>query len=176
MKTYNELATASNAELEVIFRAGTQPAPEQFAGFEFQGFNTPFFARLLGIQKFIKGMFRNAKGAVEGYNIPVKQNGLEGPWEYKNPANPRRFGFYDVYPVKASEADRTYPNATLLNYGSSPRNGLFDPWMLRDYMVQPYKENPDLFIGKAYLRFGPLNIPSNFFILNRLRPSEWKAD
>ncbi len=172
---YEELATSSNAELEKIFRAGQLPAPEVFAGYEFRGYNTPFFAKLLGVQQFIKGMFRNAKGEVEGYNISVKQVGLKGPWDYKG-AEPKRFGFYDVYPVKASEKDNYYPNATILNYGSNARNGLFDPWMLRDYMVQPYASNPDVFIGKAYLRFGPICVPSNFFILERYRKTDWKLD
>ncbi|MCW5829905.1 MAG: hypothetical protein KIT79_11395 [Deltaproteobacteria bacterium] len=173
--TYNGLAQSSNSELEAIFLKGVQPQPEQFAGYEFRGFNTPLFARLLGIQKFIKGMFRNREGQVEGYNIPVRQNGLEGPWEYKT-TEPKRFGFYDVYPVRESERDRNYPNSTLLNYGSNKRNGLFDPWVLRDYMIQPDPANPDLFIGKAYIRVGPICIPSNFFILERLSVTEWKPE
>lgn len=173
--TYKELAVSSNSVLEEIFRAGKQPSPEQFAGYEFRGFNTPFFARLLGIQQFIKGMFRNSKGKIEGYNISVRQTGLDGQWEYKS-SEPKRFGFYDVYPVRAGDRDNYYPDATLLDYGSNPRNGLFDPWVLRDYMVQPYAGNPDIFIGKAYIRVGPVCIPSNFFILERYRAADWKLD
>ena len=163
---YEELAKFSNAELEKIFAQGLQPDPEVLAGWEFRGYNTPAFARLLGVQKFIKGMFRDAEGRVEGYNVSAKQNGLAGPWEYKA-QSPKRFGFYDVYRVRGGDRDNKHPNATLLNYGTSKRNSIVDPWMLRDYVVQVDPDNRDLYLGKAYVAAGPLRIPTSFFIIER---------
>ncbi len=167
---YRELASLSNAALEEKFRAGVAPSAADLTGFEFRGFNTPFFARLLGIQKFIKGFFLDGE-SVQGYNIPVKQNGMDGPWLHKPSADkPKRFGFYDVYAVRKEERDNLYPNALLLNYGASTRNPFYRvERVLRDYVVQPDPENPNLLIGKAYLALGPIRIPSNFFILERLR-------
>ena len=49
-------------------------------------------------------------------------------------------------------------------------NPALDPTqVLRDYVVQVDPKNPDLFLGKAYGAFGPLRIPTNFFILERFR-------
>jgi hypothetical protein len=169
---YREFTAMSNRQLESIFQNGRQPDPDMLAGYEWRGFNTPFFARLLGIQKFIKGFFTNpATQLVEGYNIPVRQNGLDNPWIHKpNADHPKKFGYYHVYPVRADERDRRYPNALLLNYGKSDRNPIYRPErVLRDYIIQPDADNADLLIGKAYLAVGPLRIPSNFFILEKLR-------
>lgn len=169
---YRTLCHSSNADLEAVFRAGKQPDPAALAGYEFRGFNTPFFARLIGIQKFVKGFFQ-AGDAVEGYNIPVRQNGFENPWLHKPSADaPKRFGYYNVYPVRKDERDNLYPNALLLNYGASCRNAFYRvERVLRDYVVQPDPAQPDLYLGKAYLAFGPVRIPSNFFVLERLRPA-----
>lgn len=168
---YRKLAHSSNAELEAIFRAGIQPNPDTLAGYEFRGFNTPFFAKLLGIQKFVKGFFREGGNQLEGYNIPVKQNGFEGEWLHKPSAEaPKRFGYYNVYPVRKDERDNLYPNALLLNYGASARNKIYQvERVLRDYVVQVDPAQPDLYLGKAYLAFGPVRVPSNFFVLERLR-------
>jgi hypothetical protein len=168
---YQKLARASNAELEAVFLAAATPALEALAGWEFRGFNTPFFARLLGIQKFIKGFFQEPGNELAGYNVPVHQNGLEAPWVHKPSAEmPKRFGYYQVYRVRAGERDHRYPHALLLNYGASRRNKAYQvERVLRDYLVQPDAANPDLLLGKAYLAFGPLRVPSNFFILERLR-------
>jgi hypothetical protein len=170
---YRKLALSNNRDLEQIFRQAKQPVADQLAGYEFRGYNTPFFAKVLGIQKFIKGFFSESPGKIEGYNIPVRQNGLANPWLHlPNAEAPKRFGFYHVYPVRGEERDNLYPNALLLNYGASARNPFYRvERVLRDYIVQPDPANPDILVGKAYLAFGPLRIPSNFFILERLRPA-----
>jgi hypothetical protein len=62
----------------------------------------------------------------------------------------------------------------LLNYGASlrnPRRGV--ERLLRDYLVQPYAQNPDLLLGKAYFAFGSRRVFSNFFVIERLRPTDW---
>lgn len=172
---FRELAQSSNARLEKIMRASKSPALESLVGFEWRGYNISWRTRLLGIQKFIKGFFQ-VGGQVEGYNIPIVQNGLDGPWLHQpTPENPRRYAFYCVTQVNRASRDNLYPEAILLNYGASTRNGQSPPIvkLLRDYLVQPDSANPDLLLGKAYLALGPLRIPSNFFILERLRPTAW---
>ena len=71
--------------------------------------------------------------------------------------------------------DHLYPRAILLDYGASPRNppGAVER-RLRDYVVQPDPANPNLLLGKAYFAFGNCRLASNFFIIGRLGPAEWK--
>ena len=62
----------------------------------------------------------------------------------------------------------------LLDYGASHRNpplGL--ERALRHYLVQPYPANPDLLLGKAYFAVDGFRVPSNFFVLERLRRVSW---
>lgn len=171
---YKEMARMSNRELEKVFRSANAPNPHELVGYEWRGYNISTFTKLLGIQKFIKGFFASGD-RVEGYNIPAVQNGLTEPWIHKPSAeNPKRYAFYDVTPVDVSSKDNLYPSALLINYGSSPRNprGGVER-LLRDYLIQPDPLNPDIMLGKAYLAFGPWRLFSNFFVLERLRPTNW---
>ena len=172
---FRALAQASAGRLEQLLDASKAPPPESLVGFEWRGYNTSWQPRLLGIQKFIKGFFP-VGGQVEGYNITVVQNGPDGPWLHQPTLeNPRRYAFYCVSRVNRASRDNLYPEAILLDYGASTRNAESPPIakLLRDYLVQPDPANPDLLLGKAYLALGPLRIPSNFFILERLRPTTW---
>lgn len=152
--------------LEEIFRSSKSPDLERLPGRVFRGCNPPWHARLLGIQKFMKGFLRGENG-IEGYNLPVRQDGLDAPWSAKpSDESPRRFGYYLARPVDPNARDSKYPDSALLDYGASPRN----PWyavekVLRDYVVQPDPANPDVLLGKAYLAFGPARVKANFFVL-----------
>ncbi len=172
---FRELAQSSDSHLEPILRLAKGPALESLVGFEWRGYNATWRTRLLGIQKFIKGFFE-VENQVQGYNSPVKQNGLDSPWLHLPTAEaPRRFAFYNVAQVDRASTDNLYPDAILLDYGASPLNATYRiERLLRDYVVQPDPENLDLLLGKAYLALGRSRIPSNFFILERLRPTSWK--
>lgn len=178
--TYKGLCGSSNASLDGILRAGALPSFEAIAGWEFRGFNTPLFAKLIGIQKFVKGFFYKKSGEARlpyGYNIPVRQNGPDAPWiEKPSDDAPKRFGFYEVRPAKGETKDNKHPNCLLLDYGAPGANGpLAPPRVLRDYLVQPDPQNPDIYLGKAYLAIGGLRIFSNFFILERHRKSGFEG-
>lgn len=173
---YQSLTRLSNAELEKIFAGSPGPDCANIAGYEWRGYNVPWFTKLLGIQKFIKGFFAEG-GGYAGYNIPVIQNGIACPWlPLPHPDNPKRFGFYRLARVEPSARDNFYPKALLLDYGASSRNAFYRAErVLRDYLVQPDPDNHDLLLGKAYLALGPTRIFSNFFILARLRATAWKG-
>ncbi|HEU0294566.1 MAG TPA: hypothetical protein VFR47_17635 [Anaerolineales bacterium] len=158
-------------------RASKGPALESLVGFEWRGCNTSWRIKLLGLQKFIKGFFRERERA-EGYNIPVRQNGLDAPWlDQPTPESPKRFAFYLVTHVDRESVDNLYPEALLLDYGASLRNPAYGiERLLRDYVVQPDLANPDLLLGKAYLAIGTLRLPSNFFVLERLRRTSWRPN
>lgn len=157
-------------ELEQVFVRGVMPNLDDLVGWEFRGINhLPLnvlpVAGLLGIKKFVKGFFRTEDGRVMGYNSPVKNNALDGRWHVA----PKKFGYYEVAPVDPTARDNKYLHAVLLNYGKGG-NPAYDPsQVLRDYVVQVDPDNPNLFLGKAYAAFGPIRIPTNFFILERFR-------
>ena len=172
---FQGMAQLSASQLERLLRGSKGPDIDSLVGFEWRGWNTGWQTRLLGIQKFVKGCFR-AGGGVEGYNIPVVQSGPDAAWQHlPAPENPKRYAFYRVTRVNPEAADNFYPEALLLDYGASSRNAEapYVARLLRDYVVQPDPASPDLLLGKAYLAFGLLRIPSNFFILERLRPTTW---
>jgi len=172
---FRELALSSDAHLEKMMQASKGPALESLVGFEWRGYNTSWRLKVLGLQKFIKGFFREGE-RVEGYNLPVQQNGLDSPWlDQPIPESPKRFAFYLVTQVDRESVDNSYPEALLLDYGASrsnPAHGI--ERLLRDYVVQPDPANPDLLLGKAYLAVGRLRLPSNFFVLERLRLTSWR--
>ncbi|MCA1554328.1 MAG: hypothetical protein LC737_08120 [Chloroflexi bacterium] len=172
--TYEQLARASNGQLEQIFRAGKAPRMDALLNFEWRGYNMTPVARLLGIQKFIKGFFASS-ACVEGYNIAVQQNGLSEDWIAQPSAEqPKRYAFFVVQAVDPRAVDNRYRDALLLDYGASTRNPRFGiERRLRDYLVQPDPANADLLLGKAYFAFGSLRVFSNFFIIERLRPTNW---
>jgi hypothetical protein len=171
---YEEIVLLPNQRLEEIFRSGTTPPLETLVSYEWRGYNMSAMTKRLGIQKFIKGFFA-LDGRVEGYNIPAQQNGLTMPWIHQpNAENPKRYAFYVVTPVDTSSRDNLYPKALLLNYGSSRRNPrVAVERLIRDYLVQPDSHNPDLLLGKAYLALGRWRVFSNFFVIERLCPTDW---
>ncbi len=171
---FEDLARASNNALGEIFLSAPAPAPEALVGYEWRGYNMGFLTKLLGLQKFIKGFFL-LNGRIEGYNIPVQSNDLSEPWIHQPSAeSPKRYAFFEVLRVDPDSRDNLYPLALLLNYGASPhssRRGVDS--LIRDYLVQPHTESPNLLLGKAYFAFGSRRVFSNFFVIERLRPTNW---
>lgn len=174
---FEELALAPKRTLEEIFHSAAGPALPALVGYEWRGYNLALLTRLLGIQKFIKGFFTRA-GQIEGYNIPAQQNGLTGPWLHRpGRANPKRYAFYIVTLAGTAPPDNLYPGAVFLDYGASPRNPpRAVERLIRDYLVQPDPANPDLLLGKAYFAFGSRRVFSNFFVIERLRPTNWMPE
>jgi hypothetical protein len=175
--TFVDLARSDPKRLEGILREGDTPSPDALADSLWRGYNVGWPTMVLRIRKFIKGFFRVDRG-VEGYNIPVRQNGLANTWQPKPTSDhPKRFGFYLVSAVEPGGRDGRYPHALLLDYGASRRNPSTSPTrVLRDYLIQPDPVNPDVMLGKAYLALGALRIPSSFFVIERLGPAGWAPD
>ena len=170
-----DLARLSTDELWKIFNSGKTPEFEKLQSFEFRGWNVPFFAKLIGIQKFQKGFYAKEGNLPFGYNIPQSQGGLESPWVSKpSDLSPKRFGFYSVKKVEPAGVENKHPHALILNYGEG-KNSLFEGAFLRDYIVQVDPDNDDLYLGAAYLALGPARVFSNFFIIERLRRHQFKG-
>jgi len=168
---FDELIRMPRASLEGIMRHGTTPTADHLDGWEFRGYNPPIFARVLGFQKFIKGFFRDSQG-LAGYNLFVQapRGGPDRPWIAKGGGDPRaRHGYYDVVAVQPGGRYSDFPDAVLLDYGSGRNSALNPESRIRDFLVQVDPDNPDLYLGKAFLDLGIARMFSNFFVLERLQ-------
>jgi hypothetical protein len=176
--TYRKLTDLSRKQLEAIIVGGISPDIEGLLNWEFRGWNITPMARMLGIQKFKKGFYRELNAhrddQCSGYNVEVRQNTLDEPHiAVPNEQFPHRYAHYLVTPVEQNSRDNLYPNALLLDYSRGPENPFWHPAnRLRDYLVQIDRGNPDLLLGKAYIAIHSLRIFSNFFILERYNSSK----
>lgn len=172
---YRALLDLPLRELLLIMRRGEMPDFDRMAGWEYKGFNRPGYLKLLGIQKFVKGFYRDPTGMSWGYNEPVRQNGPDGPWIARpSPEHPKRFGYYRVHPVDARARDHWFLEALLLDYAQGP-NHRWDPTrFLRDYLVRIEPGSDDLLLGAAGVALGPARVPTNFFLLERFRETGWR--
>lgn len=170
-----DLARSSGSALERALVRGQAPDLADLVGWEFRGLNTPAWARLLGIRKFIKGFYGPLGGPaggpptrIRGYNCAVVQNGVDEPWIARpDPARPDRFGYFHVGAVDPTARDNAYLHAALLDYGRDG-NGNLDPVRgLRDYLVLVDPALPDIYLGKAYYALGPARVGVSFFVLER---------
>ncbi|MDP2907849.1 MAG: hypothetical protein Q8O03_07970 [Nanoarchaeota archaeon] len=174
--TFETLAKADKKTLDDVMKNGTMPDLESMAGFEFDGYNLTFMATILGIRKFRKGFYKykieteffTVSGKYAGYNVKMKQNKFEQPWEYKN-GKPERFGWFNIFKDYSFGKDGLdiHPNAALLHYGLDERNTLFEGKMLRDYLVQVNDNDKDLYLGKAYNAIGKSLVMPSYFIIKR---------
>ncbi len=78
---------------------------------------------------------------------------------------------YDLalQPGRAASSRGRYARAVLPDYGAThhgPRGGI--ERQLRDFLVKPDPSNPDLLIGRAYLEIGGAQVPSSYFVLERI--------
>lgn len=161
-------------ELEGIMLRGERPEPRALAGWEYRGTNAAAFTKLLGIKKFIKGFYENDDGQLYGYNMPVVQNKLDEAWLYKNPADPKRFGFFRVDRVDPATRDNAYLSSLLLDYGRGGNHELDPTSGLRDYLVRVERGSDVLLLGKAFYALGPARVPAGYFVLERLRETDFR--
>ena len=164
----------SVAELEQLLKDGSRPTLKQLEGYNFRCLNLGFMLKLIGAQKFIKSFYSidyHYGSMLTGHNIVVKRGKPEVAYEkvFKD----GRSKVQGVYLVEAENTNyKKYPNTTLLHYGRGD-----NPWWqpakrLRDYLAQPYADNPDLLLGKAYFSLGPFEVFGGFFVLERLEKIE----
>lgn len=159
--------------LEALMISGKTPDVEKLIGWEFRGHNIGIIPRMFRILKFKKG-FRRSGDEILGYNVRIKQNSPEEPWiSLPNESNPKRHGFYKVYYASSSTKYTHYKNALVLDYGKG-NNPFYDPSrVLRDYLVKPFEDNDDLYLGKAYIEiFGKL-IPVGYFVIERYNKADF---
>jgi hypothetical protein len=168
---YVRLALSDNRSLDSIFATAEAPPFETLVDFQWRGYNTDPNLRVLGLRKFIKAFFRGRNGD-EGCNVKVEQNRLSEPWipRTRN-GGIDAFAFYLVGPQTPRTRLERNPNALLIDYAATPRNPAWHvERLIRDYVVQPFADNPDLVIGRAFLGIRRARFASSYFILERLAP------
>jgi hypothetical protein len=163
LPNFPQMVTADADALEYLLKEA--PAPSTFFLHErgFNGVNTHWFTKIMGIKKFRKYFYSKGE-SMEGFNIEIKQDPffertqLDGLWK---PTKKLPFGKFNVLPNPHEHysALEAYPNALLLDYGNN-ENSLFEGDNLRDVIVQV----GELLLGKAYMKVGSLFVPSSYFV------------
>jgi hypothetical protein len=159
--------------LEALMLVGKRPDPANLIGWEFRGHNIGLLPKLGRILKFKKGFVKFGDEII-GYNVLVAQNSQTEPWvALPDDISPKRHGFFKVYPAEFSPHHRLYPHALLLDYGKGG-NPFYDPSkVLRDYLVQPFEDNNDLYLGKAYAYILGREIFVGYFVIERYNQSNF---
>lgn len=163
---FNELCASSEGRLREIFRAGVRPDLDLLEGYAFRGFNVTPIAKVLGFQKFVKCFFRTDVGAtVEGCNLWVRRSSPEGEWVLA-PKGPH--GFYVVDTEWDPSWGPSQKSALRIDYAASARNHRLNPErLIIDYLIQPDPDDPECYLGKAFLGALGLKVFSNYFVLLR---------
>lgn len=170
-KEFVQLCLKNDAELADIFARGMTPEFTELVGYEFDGFNTMDLTQLIGIRRFRKGFLAADETVgneeIGGYNVTVRPGPPTAEWDivYKK-GKPHRHSPYRVYRVPAGDKEDKYPQSLLINY-DCPRNPVWNPGFLRDYLVKVTPDNPDLFLGKAYVALGAMRVYVSYFVLHR---------
>jgi hypothetical protein len=163
------LGASSSEQLERAMRRGRAPDLDALVGWQWRGMNVMPWTVIAGIRRFVKG-FERRGAETYGYNCPVARGALHEPWRtLPDHAAPKRFGYYLVHKVDPTSRDNAYLDAVLLDYGRGGNPALDPTSLLRDYVVAPDPSDPDLLLGKAYLRLGPAYPAVGFFVLERFR-------
>ncbi len=166
---FEKLKHKSYAELEAVMAGGRAPDARSLVGWEYRGWSPAPWITLLGIRKFMKGFFQGPEELVEGYNIPVRQNGFDDEWQPKAP----RFGFYHVLPPQPP--DMIHPNSLLIQYAISARNPAWKPERtIRDYIAIVDPSEPDVMLGKAVVALGAARIQVSYFVLEKKGRTDWR--
>ncbi len=154
---YKELARAPKAEWARLFSRGEQPSFDALEGWEYRVWNArPAILGPLRLRKLLKLFFREPGRRARGCNVPVEQNGLDGPWI----ARTRRVGFFTV-----AQGER-HRHTLVFDYGIG----------LRDYVTRVEPGSDDLLFGRAYLGFRRAAVPVIWFLLERHRRAELREE
>jgi hypothetical protein len=172
--TFARLARSDDRSLEEMFTSSPPPPFATLVGFQWLGYNTDPNLRYLGLRKFIKAFFRAEHGD-EGCNVKVFQNAFTEPWKPRTHGGKiDAFAFYLVRPQGSRTRLARNPHALLIDYGASPRNPFYHvERTIRDYLVQPFADDPDVMLGRAFVGLGGARFASSFFVIERDAQFAW---
>lgn len=170
---HDALLDLAPVELEHLIASGHRLAPSRIAGFQYRGIGLAM-PRLVAraAQKFIK-VFYTDPGAttVRGWNVRVRQDGLDAPWTPATLAGQRIvYGHFGVVPAGEHARFDHYRDAMVLDYALGERR--WSPFAtVRDYLVAVAPDDASLLLGRMYLALGPWRAPTpSYFLLVRDLP------
>ena len=162
-----ELLALDRKALRQRLREGHAIDPSALDNAEYRGVSLGLSPRLVSLTwlTFRKTFLRDAStGQLRGWNVRMKQTGLDGAREPLVDAsgNPRCFGHYTVRGVEGARAPLAPRGALLIDYGWSG---------MRDPIVALAPGDRSALLGFTYLAVGPLRIETpSFFLLEREGP------
>ncbi len=168
MRPQTHLVDATPAELHAALLAAPAPEQDQLAGFEYRGTSCglPDWADR-GAKKF-KKVFVSEEGGVRGWNIRMRQDGLEQPWRDASMFGKQvTYGHYRFVGPGDRDRSKRYPLAAVLDYGLGGNRRMDPLRSVADYLVDVSGDGSVL-LGRMYLNLGVLapTTPS-YFVLER---------
>lgn len=164
MSDLMDLLGLSRAELEARLRDGHPVPPEALAGRRYDGVSIgmPAILERLTWKTFRKAFCRDPDGRIRGWNVRMRQDGLEPPWRPQlRGGQPRTFGHFEVVVDDDGHA--------LLDYRLG-RNRRLDPTSrILDPLVALEPGDMSLLFGRTLVAVGGRRLPTPaYFAL--LRP------
>ncbi len=155
----DDFSRITKQDLSTVFQQAKNFSPESLIGKRFDGIS-------LGLPKIIENLtwikfgkvFSKSNNCIWGWNVKMKQNALDAPWQMKPETD---WGYFNVYPGRVP---KTNDPGIVLDY-RHPKNSLINP-ARRTYDV--IKEvQPGLLLGRMWLSTPLTYIPTpSYFALS----------
>ncbi len=176
---FEDLATKSLKELSEIHANSAAPTWDSIKGWEFRGYNRlPALAHgimwMLSNIRFIKVFYEDQDlgGQRSGVNLQVTRGGLKDPWVCRpgpGGVGVGKVGYYQVRDPGEVGAKDYCAHGLFIDYDPE-RNTLLTGKGLKDFLVQPDPNNPDVLLGQAFMTGLPIKQSPTYFILERFQP------
>ncbi len=159
-------------ELKALMRDGHPIDPSALDDREYRGVSLglPGFVERLTWKTFKKVFHRDPDtGALRGWNVRIRQTGLEPPFEPKTKGGaPVTFGHYGVVPLEGARLPFAIEHGLLIDYGLGG-NAALDPMRrIKDPIVALRAGSAELLLGFSYVDLGgPVLSTPSFFSLER---------
>lgn len=181
MTVVRDLLEAPRSELRRRLAQGHPIDPDMLQGRAYRGVSLglPHVVERLTWKTFQKTFFRDEQtGALRGWNVRLRQTGIEGPIEPKRRRGvPVTFGHYRVVDPADHQAPDGCDRGLLIHYGLGDNKRLDPIRWLRDPIVALSAEDSSLLLGYSYLQLGPTRVPTpSYFALLDPGPVEFVPD
>jgi hypothetical protein len=166
----------SARELHALLEAGHPIDPAALDDTEYRGISLGLWGWVekLSWKTFMKTFHRDPEtGRLRGWNVRMKQNGLEGPFEpMEDKGVPKTFGHYEVVACDAYRVPKGCEHGLLIHYGLGEKNASVDPVRrVRDPLVALEPGSAELLLGWSYVDTGiSLVSTPSYFLLERHGP------
>lgn len=171
--TAAELLGADRPTLRALLAKGHPVDLDAIAGWQYRGISLglPAWVDRLAWKTFVKCFYRDEAGApVRGWNVRLRQTGLDGPVEpLVRRGRPFSFGHFVVADPAAYRVPPGAARGVLLDYARGGNARLDPTSCIRDPVVALRAGSADLLLGWTYVDLGVVRIGTpSFFTLERV--------